>query len=488
MKLKYLSTLIDSTSNDLVTQSISTIGYSPNGKKLAIGSCDRQIVLLDEKFQRRDKFATKPVDSKFGKKSYVLKCLVFSPDSTKLAVGQTDNIVFVYRLGNSCPSRRSFASGHVDGSIVVYSFESRAHTKVRGSDRRIVSYNVEHAQGRILQDFDYSRDPTEKDLNVAVLDSTGHNAVFASFNRFRLMSWNVRRGAWEEGTVLNIKNFYTITALAWKPDVGSVLSIDCCMSRSLLKHRFETTYVSPSQVVIKDVSSVDQRQCVIRSGYTVSDDQSSGFIQNQAAKKSHPITDIRIMGRTNRYVIANTPYTMILADMENDLSSEIPWDWSGNEKYYLDNENVCMIVNAGEITFVEYGRQEIAGWIRTEKANPHQISVRINEKKRRGNLTAKQMDEIRRVAYLLDVHTISIVNLISNSQLAQIAHSNAVIDWIELNESGNKLLYRDRSSLLFLFDLETQKTSNMINFCSYVQWVPRSDVVVAQSNGGYSFF
>jgi len=29
----------------------------------------------------------------------VVKGLEFSPDGTKLAVGQTDNIVFVYRLG-----------------------------------------------------------------------------------------------------------------------------------------------------------------------------------------------------------------------------------------------------------------------------------------------------------------------------------------------------------------------------------------------------
>lgn len=37
-------------------------------------------------------------------------------------------------------------------------------------------------------------------------------------------------------------------------------------------------------------------------------------------------------------------------------------------------ENVCMIVNAGcEVSFVEYGKDEIAGWIRTERVNPHQV-------------------------------------------------------------------------------------------------------------------
>jgi WD40 repeat protein len=35
----------------------------------------------------------------YGKKSYVIKGLAFSPDSTKIAVGQTDNIIFVYKIG-----------------------------------------------------------------------------------------------------------------------------------------------------------------------------------------------------------------------------------------------------------------------------------------------------------------------------------------------------------------------------------------------------
>ena len=37
--------------------------------------------------------------SQAGKKSYIVKGLAFSPDSTKIAVGQTDNIIFVYKIG-----------------------------------------------------------------------------------------------------------------------------------------------------------------------------------------------------------------------------------------------------------------------------------------------------------------------------------------------------------------------------------------------------
>ena len=34
-----------------------------------------------------------------GKKGFLVKGLAFSPDSTKIALGQSDNIVFVYKIG-----------------------------------------------------------------------------------------------------------------------------------------------------------------------------------------------------------------------------------------------------------------------------------------------------------------------------------------------------------------------------------------------------
>lgn len=98
-----------------------------------------------------------------------------------------------------------------------------------------------------------------------------------------------------------------------------------------------------------------------------------------------------------------------------------------------------MIVNAGEISFVEYGNDKIVGWIRTELVNPHLISVRVNERKRK---IQNIQENVSKVAYLLDIHTISIgwfiffkttflVNLNNNTQIAQISH-NSSIDWIEV--------------------------------------------------------
>lgn len=61
-----------------------------------------------------------------------------------------------------------------------------------------------------------------------------------------------------------------------------------------------------------------------------------------------------------------------------------------------------MIFNAGELSLVEYGQNEILGSVRTEFMNPHLISVRLNERKQRG------VEDNKKMAYLIDIKTIAI--------------------------------------------------------------------------------
>lgn len=579
MKLKYLSTVIDQ-SNEI--SYAGALCFAPNGHKLAVATADRHILLFDEKFRKRDKFATKPIDPKFGKSNHLITCAVFSPDSLKLAIGQTDHIVFVYRLGesweekkvicnkfaqssavtaliwpsdnklivglsdgkvrlasstsNKCstlyradtdvcmlaqhPNRLSFLSGHEDGTVYMYSFNTRSHSYlfvhscsphvllyssvgilVGGIDRRLVSY-TEH--GRVLQQFDYSDGQhNEKEFTVAALDPTGHNAVIGSFDKIRSICWNQQRGAWDEGSLLHIHNLYTVTGLAWKSDattllcmnvLGAVIAIDCSTKKTMLNNRFELTFISLSHAIIRDLKAMKNNS---------ENEESNGNVEQLVPLNGHSdrpiecllhsrrgaeLRDIRVMGRDQRYAIIYTPTTLIFADMWTGKSSEILWRSGGNEKFYLDNENIAYIVNAGEINFVEYGRDELVGWIRTERANIHQISVRIyypNMKKLHKQQQQQQNTVestcVRRVAYLLDARTISIIDLKTNVQIAQIQHGSA-IDWLELNEKANKLLYRDIHAALHLFSYATMLTTDLIAHCSYVQWVPKSDVIVAQSN------
>ncbi|TNN53474.1 Intraflagellar transport protein 172 [Liparis tanakae] len=117
---------------------------------------------------------------------------------------------------------------------------------------------------------------------------------------------------------------------------------------------------------------------------------------------------------------------------------QVPWPGSGgNEKFFFENESVCMIFNAGELSLVEYSNNEILGSVRTEFMNPHLISVRLNERKQRG------VEGNKKLAYLIDIKTICIVDLAAGCNLGTISH-NSKIDWLELNETGRKLLFRDK--------------------------------------------
>ena len=95
---------------------MTALAWSPNNTKLAVCTVDRVVHLYDEHGDTRDKFGTKPANAEvrnkhhpnaiandvlqLGKKSYQVTSLAFSPDSTKIAVGQTDNIVYVYKIGD----------------------------------------------------------------------------------------------------------------------------------------------------------------------------------------------------------------------------------------------------------------------------------------------------------------------------------------------------------------------------------------------------
>ena len=64
---------------------VTAICWSPSNKKLAVVTTDRVVHLCDENGERRDKFSTKPADSK-GPKAYLVRGMAWSPDSTKLAI------------------------------------------------------------------------------------------------------------------------------------------------------------------------------------------------------------------------------------------------------------------------------------------------------------------------------------------------------------------------------------------------------------------
>jgi intraflagellar transport protein 172 len=80
---------------------VVAVCWSPNSLRLALATADRVVSLFDENGVQRnvspkDSFNTKPADP--ARKMYFLTGLAWSPDSTRLAVAQSDNILFVYKV------------------------------------------------------------------------------------------------------------------------------------------------------------------------------------------------------------------------------------------------------------------------------------------------------------------------------------------------------------------------------------------------------
>jgi intraflagellar transport protein 172 len=92
---------------------------------MAMVTTDRVVSIFDEKGERVDKFATKPNDK--GPKNYIVRSLAFCPDpaQAKLAVAQSDNIVFIYKWAAASPSG--------DGTGDIWSGKKSICNKFAGS-------------------------------------------------------------------------------------------------------------------------------------------------------------------------------------------------------------------------------------------------------------------------------------------------------------------------------------------------------------------
>ena len=526
--LRYQATLVEPLDG---AARVRALCVPPSARKLAVCGADNVVALFDESNAKRDKFATKA--STGG--NYRVTCMTFSPDSTRLAIGQSDKMLFVYRIGAewneekkvitakfaqsaavtgvqwptegaliagtldgkvrlasvkgnkqstmyngghavcaSCcaPDRRWLCFAHIDGSIVKVDVTEQQHRRVAvhtcaayalaagvncilasGSDRRVVAYAFD---GRALQQFDYSAaEPVG--FTIAAANLSAQQVAFGGIDRLRLLTWNSRRGAWDEGGVKQVSNMYTVTTLCWRDDAlivgtltGGVYHFDAAVRRGVINNRFNIATVGPSQVIIKSKEDPSLR-CTLKS--------STG----------DEIGDVKVLGKDN-YVVAFTRTTLLVADMSTELCSEVPWTCSGQERFYFDIPSVCMVFSAGELSLIGYGRQEVLAAVRTEHMNPHLLSVRLQE---RGN-------GARRLAYLLDAKTVHVLDVDSGAGVAQVAH-DARIDWLELSERGDKLLFRDRRLRLHLLDVRTEQKHLLVAQCMYAQWVPQSDVMVAQS-------
>lgn len=100
------STLDVYTLSQSFPRPIECLACNPVERQIAVHvSNPNQVVLIDTKtLLKRDKFPLKPCEKTYSRLSFTLKGLEFSPDGTRIAVGQTDCIIYIYRLPNPQPN------------------------------------------------------------------------------------------------------------------------------------------------------------------------------------------------------------------------------------------------------------------------------------------------------------------------------------------------------------------------------------------------
>ena len=197
-------------------------------------------------------------------------------------------------------------------------------------------------------------------------------------------SKNASRGTWEDAGEKRVENFYAVTALAWKSD-GSKLSVgnltgvvdtyDACVRRRTYKNQFECTHASAPVVVDKRLST--NRRVAMR------------------AKDGSEVRDVRV--RNDRYVVANTAGgSLLVGDLDACKMSEVAWNFTGRETFDFDVEKACVVRNAGEISVVEYGVDEVIGTVRTPHAAQHLVSVLVRDRRGRDRRGAARAERARK--------------------------------------------------------------------------------------------
>ncbi|CAM9471403.1 unnamed protein product, partial [Hapterophycus canaliculatus] len=273
--------------------------FSPDSTRLAVAQSDCIVFVYKLGLEWGE---SKSICNKFPQPSPIT-CMswpearsnevVFGLAEGRVKIGQlkSNKPATLYNVESFCaalatsPDGNGVVSAHADGTLYRFLFDDNgapSHTKLvihpsvpyalswgisivaAGNDGQVVFYDLD---GGMERTFDYSSDPSCREFTTASFNPTGDAVVLGNFDNFhrkKRRTTATRAGTWEEAGVRSVENMYTVTALGWRADgsrlavgslCGSVDVYDACVKRTRYKGRFELTYVSLSQVIVKRLSS-----------------------------------------------------------------------------------------------------------------------------------------------------------------------------------------------------------------------------------------
>ena len=540
MKFDVLPPIIASSGSPL--KRIVCASWSADGERLAVATADCFVTLIKPSTNEISRLPIKAKDEN-AQRMFTITGLAWAPDSCRFSVAQSDCAVAVYDIGpaNAPDSRKKItlrfshkspilcvawpvasssdfvygmgdgqvmcgmvkmkkseelykhrcapvsiapaarmnavAIGHIDGSVFMVNLDTRNRIIVMqtavpplalawgsqivaaGADLQI---NFADQNGSSASHVDFSNQNNLRSFTAASFDPSGSTAIVAAKNVLLTFNYSSRIQNWQQQAMLEFDGLYSISAVSWSPDgskiavasvTGGLYIVTASIGSFRYKNLFEVVYITGSQLRV--VSLKDKNELSVKSDYRV---LTTNFQQD-------------------RYIIVRTTQSFVVGDTVSGKTSELPASLTDGEpkiteKFIFIDDLAVLVWNTGELTVVELGKPQPLAAIPTQYASPYLLSLRFNAKVGTGNAKI--------LAYLVDSKTVRIVNVETLMTLGSIQITNK-IDWIELNVSGTMLLLRDSKRSLYVFNISTHELNGLLNMCSYAQWVPEANVVVAQS-------
>lgn len=135
-------------------------------------------------------------------------------------------------------------SVHADGAIYSYALQStsvKLGTKIATSQSPPtcatftgeyvfvgdcgLGITIYHRTDKKLQQFPGDESDEATALSAATCAPTERTVVVAAANRLRVFTFATQKGLWDESHSVVIKNLYSISTLAWKPDGTRLVAV-----------------------------------------------------------------------------------------------------------------------------------------------------------------------------------------------------------------------------------------------------------------------
>ena len=260
-------------------------------------------------------------------------------------------------------------SGHSDGSIYKFTFPTDSS---KGSCSKIIThshppYLLSWGDSICVLDDSvmtfYGMDGNvEQVVEAGGLSSKGYSTICASpsgnsivagaFDSFDLFVFDINKRLWNRSIARSIQNMCSVTALTWTSNgsrlalgtsTGLLDSYDVAYRHYIYKGVYEITYVSLSEVIVRNLEIPNASPTVLSSSQ-----------EEIISLNIYPDIDDNEL----RYLIAKTKKSMILCDLSlGNAIQPFEFEWysgdSSQETFIFDAPEACIISNAGELTIVE---------------------------------------------------------------------------------------------------------------------------------------